>query len=139
MWNLSSFRKITSIKNNDDSRNKCEKFNICVYRNFSIYRSLLHESSHIPENTSKSSGTESIAAKWCEIPNSASIHFPQILSGRQNEKRQSEFNLAMTLLSIVIMHILCNVLRVVLGTLVVALVGKDPGWLALYLRAFRPL
>ena len=49
----------------------------------------------------------------------------QILSGRQNEKRQSEFNLAVTLLSIVIMHILCNVLRVVLGILVVALVGKD--------------
>ena len=48
----------------------------------------------------------------------------QILSGRQNEKRQSEFNLAITLLSIVFMHILCNALRVFLGVLVVALVGK---------------
>ena len=107
--------------------NKCEKFNICVYRNFSIYRSFLHEPSHIPENTSKSSGTENIGANLCEISNSASIldTLPQILSGRQNEKRQSEFNLAVTLLSIVIMHILCNVLRVVLGILVVALVGKD--------------
>merc|ERR1719210_593822 len=46
----------------------------------------------------------------------------QILSGRQNEKRQSEFNLAITLLSIVFMHILCNALRVFLGVLVVALV-----------------
>ena len=48
----------------------------------------------------------------------------QILSGRQNEKRQSEFNLAITLLSIVVMHILCNALRVFLGVLVVALVGE---------------
>merc|ERR1719219_2580793 len=46
----------------------------------------------------------------------------QILSGRQNEKRRSEFNLAITLLSIVLMHLLCNALRVVLGVLVVALV-----------------
>ena len=48
----------------------------------------------------------------------------QILSGRQNEKRQSEFNLAVTLLSIVVMHILCNALRVFLGVMVVSLVGE---------------
>ena len=48
----------------------------------------------------------------------------QILSGRQNDKRRSETNLAVTLLSIVVMHILCNALRVLLGVLVVALVGQ---------------
>ena len=48
----------------------------------------------------------------------------QILSGRQNDKRQSEANLAVTLFSIVVMHILCNALRVFLGVLVVALVGQ---------------
>ena len=48
----------------------------------------------------------------------------QILSGRQNDKRRSEANLAVTLLSIVMMHILCNALRVFLGVLVVALVGQ---------------
>ena len=48
----------------------------------------------------------------------------QILSGRQSDKRQSEANLAVTLLSIVVMHILCNALRVFLGVLVVALVGQ---------------
>ena len=37
--------------------------------------------------------------------------------------RQSELNLAMTLFSIVLMHILCNILRVILGVLVVTLVG----------------
>ena len=47
----------------------------------------------------------------------------KILRGRQNEKRQSELNLAMTLFSIVLMHILCNILRVILGVLVVTLVG----------------
>ncbi len=54
------------------------------------------------------------------------IHFSslQILSGRQSDKRQSEANLAVTLLSIVVMHILCNALRVFLGVLVVALVGQ---------------
>jgi len=46
----------------------------------------------------------------------------QILSGRQNKQRQSEFNLAITLISIVLMHIVCNALRVFLGVLVVALV-----------------
>ena len=81
MCNLSSFRKKTSITNYDDSRNKCEKFNICVYRNFSIYRSFLHEPSHIPENTSKSSGTDNIGAKLCEIPNSASIYSPRFWAG----------------------------------------------------------
>ena len=45
----------------------------------------------------------------------ANFYEIQILSGRQNEKRQSEFNLAITLLSIVFMHILCNALRVFLG------------------------
>ena len=48
----------------------------------------------------------------------------QILRGRQNDKRRSEANLAVTLLSIVMMHILCNALRVFLGVLVVALVGQ---------------
>ena len=48
----------------------------------------------------------------------------QILSGKQNKQRQSESNLAITLVSIVFMHILCNALRVFLGVLVVALVGK---------------
>ena len=48
----------------------------------------------------------------------------QILSGRQNDKRRSEANLAVILLSIVVMHILCNALRVFLGVLVVALVGQ---------------
>ena len=51
-------------------------------------------------------------------------HSLQILSGRQSDKRQSEANLAVTLLSIVVMHILCNALRVLLGVLVVVLVGK---------------
>ena len=37
--------------------------------------------------------------------------------------RQSELNLAMTLFSIVLMHILCNILRVILGVLAVTLVG----------------
>ena len=37
----------------------------------------------------------------------------------------SEFNLAITLVSIVLMHILCNALRVFLGILVVALVGEN--------------
>ena len=48
----------------------------------------------------------------------------QILSGRRSKQRQSEFNLAVTLVSIVFMHILCNALRVFLGVLVVVLVGK---------------
>ena len=48
----------------------------------------------------------------------------QILSGRRSKQRQSEFNLAVTLVSIVFMHIVCNALRVFLGILVVALVGK---------------
>ena len=48
----------------------------------------------------------------------------QILSGRRSKQRQSEFNLAVTLVSIVFMHIVCNTLRVILGVLVVALVGK---------------
>eukprot|EP00090_Calanus_glacialis_P038798 TRINITY_DN67629_c0_g1_i1.p1 TRINITY_DN67629_c0_g1~~TRINITY_DN67629_c0_g1_i1.p1 ORF type:complete len:261 (-),score=67.39 TRINITY_DN67629_c0_g1_i1:107-889(-) len=46
----------------------------------------------------------------------------KILSGKQNKQRQSESNLAITLVSIVFMHILCNALRVFLGVLVVALV-----------------
>ena len=49
----------------------------------------------------------------------------QILSGRRSKQRQSEFNLAVTLVSIVFMHIVCNALRVFLGVLVVALVGKQ--------------
>ena len=49
----------------------------------------------------------------------------QILSGRRSKQRQSEFNLAVTLVSIVFMHILCNALRVFLGVLVVALVGES--------------
>ena len=49
----------------------------------------------------------------------------QILSGRRSKRRQSEFNLAITLVSIVFMHILCNALRVFLGILVVALVGEN--------------
>ena len=49
---------------------------------------------------------------------------PQILSGRRSKQRQSEFNLAVTLVSIVFMHIVCNTLRVILGVLVVALVGE---------------
>ena len=49
--------------------------------------------------------------------------FVQILRGRQNDKRQSELNLAMTLFSIVMIHILCNILRVFLGVLVVTSVG----------------
>ena len=54
------------------------------------------------------------------------FHFQnfQILSGRRSKQRQSEFNLAVTLVSIVFMHIVCNALRVFLGVLVVALVGK---------------
>ena len=48
----------------------------------------------------------------------------QILSGRRSKQRQSEFNLAVTLVSIVFMHIVCNALRVFLGVLVVALVGQ---------------
>ena len=48
----------------------------------------------------------------------------QILSGRRSKQRQSEFNLAVTLVSIVFMHIVCNALRVFLGVLVVALVGR---------------
>ena len=48
----------------------------------------------------------------------------KILSGRQSKQRQSESNLAITLISIVFMHILCNILRIFLGVLVVALVGK---------------
>jgi len=46
----------------------------------------------------------------------------QILSGRRSKQRQSESNLAITLVSIVFMHIVCNALRVFLGVLVVALV-----------------
>lgn len=46
----------------------------------------------------------------------------QILSGRRSKRRQSESNLAITLVSIVFMHIVCNALRVFLGVLVVALV-----------------
>ena len=53
-----------------------------------------------------------------------SVYKPQILSGRRSKQRQSEFNLAVTLVSIVFMHIVCNTLRVILGVLVVALVGK---------------
>ena len=49
----------------------------------------------------------------------------KILSGRRSKQRQSEFNLAVTLVSIVFMHIVCNALRVFLGVLVVALVGKQ--------------
>ena len=57
----------------------------------------------------------------------------QILRGRQNEKRQSELNLALTLFSIVLTHILCNVLRVVLGVLAVTLVGTTfPRWSQYY-------
>ena len=54
------------------------------------------------------------------------FHFTpfQILSGRRSKQRQSEFNLAVTLVSIVFMHIVCNALRVFLGVLVVALVGN---------------
>ena len=51
------------------------------------------------------------------------IYSWKILRGRQNVMRQSELNLAMTLFSIVLMHILCNILRVILGVLVVTLVG----------------
>ena len=70
-----------------------------------------------------------------------SIEFSiQILSGRQNQQRQSEFNLAITLISIVFMHIVCNALRVFLGVLVVALVGKRDFlicWYTLPLIYFR--
>lgn len=46
----------------------------------------------------------------------------KILSGQQSHTRTRESNLAVTLVSIVFMHILCNCLRVFLGVLVVTLV-----------------
>ena len=61
---------------------------------------------------------------WTQVHSIKHFSSLQILSGRQSDKRQSEANLAVTLLSIVVMHILCNALRVFLGVLVVALVGQ---------------
>ena len=49
----------------------------------------------------------------------------KLISGRQSKRRQRESSLAITLISIVFMHLLCNILRIFLGVLVVALVGKD--------------
>jgi hypothetical protein len=47
-----------------------------------------------------------------------------VLTGRRSQQRTSESNLAITLISIVFMHLLCNALRVYLGVMVVLLVGK---------------
>ena len=49
----------------------------------------------------------------------------KILSGRQSKQRQGEMSLAVTLISVVFMHILCNILRIFLGVLVVVLVGEQ--------------
>jgi hypothetical protein len=49
----------------------------------------------------------------------------QVLSGRRSQQRTSESNLAITLISIVFMHLLCNALRVYLGVMVVLLVGNS--------------
>merc|ERR1740128_657198 len=46
----------------------------------------------------------------------------QILSGRRSQARTSESNLAITLISIVFMHLFCNALRVFLGIMIVWLV-----------------
>merc|ERR1719412_1249083 len=51
---------------------------------------------------------------FCEIRRNRSL-----LSGRQSKKRQSECTLGITLVSIVLMHLLCNALRVFLGVMVV--------------------
>ena len=48
-----------------------------------------------------------------------------IFSGRESRQRLGEMSLALTLSSIVLMHIVCNALRIFLGVLVVALVGVD--------------
>ena len=81
------------------------------YRNSSLHRIVLYEPTHFSKNTPEQAGMQYFYRK--QLP--ANFYKIQILSGRQNEKRQSEFNLAITLLSIVFMHILCNALRVFLG------------------------
>ena len=57
----------------------------------------------------------------------ASVPSPlrQVLSGRGSQQRRSESNLAITLISIIFMHLLCNALRVYLGIMVVLLVGNS--------------
>ena len=51
-------------------------------------------------------------------------YFLQILSGKQSKQRQSEFSLGITLVSIVLMHIVCHSLRSFLGILVVYFAGS---------------
>ena len=48
----------------------------------------------------------------------------QIISRNNGQQKQKETNLAITLVSIVLLHILCNALRVILGVLVVVHLGK---------------
>jgi hypothetical protein len=61
---------------------------------------------------------------WFDFAWAASLFLAQVLTGRRSQQRTSESNLAITLISIVFMHLLCNALRVYLGVMVVLLVGK---------------
>ncbi|XP_023322269.1 FMRFamide receptor [Eurytemora carolleeae] len=63
----------------------------------------------------------------------------QILSGRRNHKRASESNLAITLISIVFMHLLCNALRVFLGVMIVLLVDVQVSCMRDYQQYIPPL
>ena len=48
----------------------------------------------------------------------------QVLSAQHRKRRQREITLSLTLASIVLKHLLCNLLRIFLGILVVSLVGQ---------------
>ena len=48
----------------------------------------------------------------------------QVLSVAHRKRRQREITLSLTLASIVLKHLLCNLLRIFLGILVVSLVGQ---------------